>query len=74
MTSPTTEQRLKVKLTCQAQTAETGIILPAGTVGHVLAYQRGTTGSYWVVDFGLMTVINLPTNSPMVEVVNGGAL
>lgn len=66
-----TQQYLKLRLTCPAQTAETGIILPAGTIGNVLAYQRGQTGSYWVVDFGLQSVINMPTNSPLVEIVNG---
>lgn len=72
MTAPTTQQQyLKLRLTCPAQTAETGIILPAGSIGNVLAYQRGKTGAYWLVDFGLVTVINMPTNSPLVEIVNG---
>jgi len=73
MTAPTTEQRLKVKLVSPAKTSQTGIILPAGSVGYVLAYQRSKNGGgYWVVDFGLMTVINLPVNSPLVSVLNGG--
>lgn len=74
MATTTQQQYLKLRLTCPAKTAETGIILPAGTVGKVLAYQRGTTGAYWVVDFGLQSVINMPTNSPLVEILNGGAL
>lgn len=66
------DQRLKVKLTCQAQTAETGITLPAGTVGWVLDYQRSKTGPFWVIDFGLLRVVTLPVNSPMVEIIRGG--
>lgn len=64
------QQYLKLRLTCPAKTTQTGITLPAGAIGTVLDYQRGKTGPYWVVDFGLVTVINMPLNSPLVEIVN----
>lgn len=68
-----TTQRLQVKLVCEAQTAESGIRLPAGAIGRVLDYERGQgdKGDVLIVDFGLRAVIRLPINSPLAEIVTG---
>lgn len=68
----TTLTTLKVKLTQPARTRETHITLPAGAIGLVLDYHRDKAGSFWMIDFGLLSVIRLPIDSPFVELVNGG--
>lgn len=68
-----TRQRLQIRLTCQAQAADSGIILPAGAIGQVLDYERGEVDKddILLVDFGLRAVIRLPINSPLAEIVTG---
>jgi hypothetical protein len=62
----TIEQRpfLKVKTPCPTITRESRLVLPAGTIGRVVEYQRKQ--SHFIIDFGLLTVITLPVNSPLV--------
>lgn len=69
-----TPQRLQVRLTCQAQTDQSGVILPAGTIGTVLDYQRGVgnESDFMLVNFGLKMAVKVPLTSPLIEIMTGG--
>jgi hypothetical protein len=62
---------IRVKTTRPTQTITTGFVIPAGTIGTVLDVQKNGTINY-IVDFGLMPVISIPLDSPLITLVNGG--
>jgi hypothetical protein len=63
-----------VELTRDCRTDTTQIVLPAGTRGRVVnsVYLLDEEGWYkviWQIDFGLMTVVNLAYDSPLIRLV-----
>lgn len=75
---PNADNRITVKLTQPARTTETGITLPAGAVGQVIGMHFDDDAEewnvcHWQINFiGLPTVIALPYDSPLIQIVNGG--
>lgn len=65
-----------VELTRPCLTRESHFILPAGSVGKVVGLHIDDSGEWdryhWLIDFGLMTIITLPYDSPLLKVLNGG--
>lgn len=71
---PKSDNQILVTLTRPCLTRTTGFILPKNTQGRVVgAYLHpGSKRPCWQIDFGLSRVINLPANSPLLKVLNGG--
>jgi hypothetical protein len=61
---------IRVITTRPTQTSVTGFIIPANTLGTVLGVQKNGTINY-LVDFGLMTIIAIPVNSPLIKLIGG---
>jgi hypothetical protein len=59
---------IKVKLTQTIQTQVTGIVLPAGLVGSIVHYQHDIKNPFYMVDFGLVTVLKFPANSLAIQI------
>ena len=55
---------LTVRAAVDLRSIITGFVIPAGTVGKILAADRDGM----IVDFGLSTVHRLPRNSQLIEV------
>ena len=60
----TQDDLLTVRATVDLRAIITGVVIPAGTVGKVLAADRDSL----TVDFGLATVHRLPRDTHLVEV------
>lgn len=58
--------RLQIKITTDAKTILTSLIIPKGTVRTILGYQRNGD---MVIDFGLLPVILLSAGSHLIEIV-----
>ena len=68
-------KHITVELTRPARTKETGLVISVGTRGKVVAMYTDDSdeaGRYsWLIDFGLATVIGLPYDSPLIQILNG---
>lgn len=60
----TKDDLLTVRAAVDLRAQITGIVIPAGTVGKILAADRDSL----TIDFGLATVHRLPRDSKLVEV------
>ncbi|MCB0197974.1 MAG: hypothetical protein KDJ65_38880 [Anaerolineae bacterium] len=60
----TKDDILTVRAAVDLRSIITGFVIPAGTVGKILAADRDGM----IVDFGLSTVHRLPRNSQLIEV------
>ena len=49
------------------QTTDTGVVLPRGTRGRILAYEPNHGKPFFLVDFGLATVVKIEANSRLVQ-------
>lgn len=74
--SHTPDNQILVRLTRPCLTRETHFIIPAGTQGRVVGLHVDDTGEWdryhWLIDFGVLPIISVPYDSPLLKVLNGG--
>lgn len=63
------KQPITVKTTVDTRARESGLVLPKGTVGNVIGFQKkNALANDLVIDFGLSRVVILPPNSPFIAI------
>ena len=65
--SSRTISRSKIKTTVHLKSQTFGLIIPAGTLGTILGVIFKEGIPCYLVDFGLLWVLWVPINSPLIE-------
>jgi hypothetical protein len=63
------KQPITVKTTVDTRAKEGGLIIPKGTTGNVIGfYKKNALANDLVIDFGLLRVVILPTDSHLITI------
>ena len=68
---PNYDNPITSRTTTHTKSLTTGLIIPAGTEGRILGGVVKDGFPHWLIDFGLLAVLLVPVNSPLIEIVGG---